>query len=128
MTGFYHNQWNGSFDGTEEELALLLSRAADIVDNAISISGYTVKTVPQLWHDRVYKAVCAQADFIEAQGGAESLTESPYSSVTLGKFSYTKAASNASENTSGTSAEVLCPLAHSYLAPTGLLYRGVTVV
>lgn len=128
MTGFYHNQWNGSYDGTVEELALLLSRAADIVDNAISISGYTVEAVPQLWHDRVCKAVCAQADFIEAQGGAESLTDSPYNSVTLGKFSYTKAASNASESTLGTSAEVLCPVAQSYLAPTGLLYRGVTVI
>ena len=125
MTDFYRTIWNGSFDGTEEELSLLLSRASDAVDNAIAMSGYTVGTVPEILAAPVKKAVCAQADHIEAQGGAESLTDGSYSSVTLGRFSYSAGSESGSASASGAS---LCVLAESYLAPTGLLYRGVAVV
>lgn len=124
MTGFYHNQWNGSFDGTEEELSLLLSRAADAVNNAIILSGYTVDSVPEILKQSVCKAVCAQADYIESQGGVESLTEGSYSSVTLGRFSYSDGTQNGAVSVSGGS---LCILAKDYLASTGLLYRGVAV-
>lgn len=121
MTEFYKTQWKGTFDGTDEELSLLLSRSCDIVDNAISFSGFTVRSVPEEFQTRVYKAVCSQADFITANGGIESLTESGYSSVSLGRFSYS--ADTSAEN----NPHRLCPLAYAYLAPTGFLYRGVGI-
>lgn len=124
MTSFYKNTWHGAFDGTDEELLLLLSRSSDVVNNAIAFSGYSVDTVPEVYRTRVYKAVCAHADYIEANGGAESLTENSYSSVSLGKFSYSADSSGDSNN----SAVSLCPLALGYLAPTGLLYRGVEIL
>ena len=125
MLDFYKSEWHGNFDGTDEELSLLLSRATDIVNNAICMSGHTVGTVPEILSERVNKAVCAQTDYIISQGGAESLTDSLYGSVSLGKFSYTGGSSNGSE---GSSAVSLCKLAESYLVPTGLLYRGVSVL
>lgn len=120
---FYKNQWKGSFDGTDEELLLLLSRTADIVDNAIALSGYTIDTIPEIFKTRVYKAVCAHADYISNNGGIDSLTDMSYNSVSLGKFSYSADTSGNADN----GALTLCPLAAGYLAPTGLLYRGVTL-
>ena len=122
IAAFYKDVWKGSFDGSDEELSLLLSRAADIVDNAIAFSGCTVETVPEVYKTRICKAVCAQTDFIESNGGAESLTGGEYNSVALGKFSYS--ADTSREN----SAVTLCPLAQGYLAPTGLLYRGAEIL
>lgn len=120
---FYKNQWKGSFDGTDEELLLLLARTADIVENAIALSGYTIETVPEALKTRVFKAICAHADYISNNGGIESLTENTYNSISLGKFSYSADTSGNTDN----GALTLCPLAAGYLAPTGLLYRGVTV-
>ncbi len=125
ITAFYKNIWKGSFNGSDEELSLLLSRSCDIVDNAIAFSGYTVETVPDVYKARVCKAVCAHADYISNTGGTEGLTDTSYSSVTLGKFSYS-ADSSGDSNSSG--ALILCPLAQGYLAPTGLLYKGADVM
>lgn len=120
---YYTDTWHGSFDGTTEELTLLLSRATDTIDNAIFLTGYTVDTVPTTWQDRVYKAVCSQADYIDSNGGVDSMTDGSYGSVSLGKFSY-----SANSKTGGTSNSTsLCDMAVNYLLPTGLLYRGVDV-
>lgn len=124
MTDFYKNIWHGSFDGTDEELSLLLSRAKDIINNAISFSGYDVDTVPDIFKARVCKAVCAHADYIANSGGIDILTDNSYNSVSLGKFSYSVNGSDNKDN----GAVTLCPLAQGYLAPTGLLYRGVRVL
>lgn len=103
---------------------MLLSRCTDIVNDAIAISGYTVDTVPDIFKARVSKAVCAHADYIDNNGGIDSLTDNSYNSVSLGKFSYSTDTSGNKNNGSVT----LCPLAQGYLAPTGLLYRGVMVL
>lgn len=123
MLRFYKEQWHGSYDGCEEELQYLLDRAADVINNAIAFSGYTVDTVPNMFSGIVRKAVCAQADYIEANGGRTSLSEDGLNSAALGRFSY----STGSSDSSGSSSE-LCRLARNYLESTGLLYRGVDVI
>lgn len=124
IAAFYKDVWKGSFDGSDdEELSLLLSRSADVVNNAIALSGYTVDTVPEIFKERVCKAVCAHADYIDSNGGVESLTDGAYNSVSLGKFSYSADASGSKDST-----VTLCPLAQGYLAPTGLLYRGAEIL
>lgn len=119
MITFYRDVWKGVFEGTDEELTLLISRSCDIVNNAIAFSGYTVETVPEVYKDRVYKAVCSQADYIDSIGGVECMSESGYSSASLGKFSYS------ADSSADNSPFNLCQSARGYLAPTGLLYRGV---
>lgn len=123
IEAFYKDVWKGSFDGSDEELSLLLSRACDVVDNAIAYSGYTSGTVPDVYKTRVCKAICAHADYISSTGGTEGLTDNTYNSVSLGKFSYSADTSGA-----GNGALTLCPLAVGYLAPTGLLCKGVDVL
>ena len=125
ITAFYKDVWKGGFDGTDEELSKLLSRCTDIVNNAIAFSGYTVDTVPDIFKARVSKAVCAHADYVENNGGIGSLTDNLYNSVSLGKFSYSV---DASGGNTVNGALTLCSLAMGYLAPTGLLCRGVDVL
>lgn len=69
----------------------------------------------------IKKAVCAQVQMMYANGGVDAVTgQSGAQSVTIGKFSYTKA--QGSQTINGIP---LSPLVESYLAPTGLLYRGL---
>ena len=58
---YYKDSWHGGFDGSEEDLRILLSRASDAVDASITMSGYTVNTAPDAVAENVKKAVCAQA-------------------------------------------------------------------
>lgn len=118
---YYINEWGGTFDGTERELQTLVSRAVDVINNAICLSG---KTVEESSDNRVFKAVCAQADYIISCGGIEYMNESGGGSVSLGKFSY----SEGSGGGSSVSACSLCEQAREYLIPTGLLYKGVNVL
>ena len=118
MINYYADTWHGNFDGSAEDLTVLLSRAADAINNVIAFSGYTVDTAPDVVADNVKKAVCAQADYIDAQGGVSCLADSSgVSSATIGKFSYQSSAQ-------GDQAAELCNQAYQYLAPTGILYRG----
>lgn len=120
---YYRSEWGSSFDGTDEELGILLKHAESIVDEAIMISGVAVSTAPECYRERLYMAVCAQADHIEAHGGVYSLSESTGGSVSLGKFSYSAGASGSEGSAAGT----LCRLAQTVLRPTGLLFRGVEI-
>ena len=124
---FYRQKWDGGFSGTEMELKILLSRAAEVIDNAIYLSGVTVKAVPKPLQDRVYRAICAQADYIDSVGGVDCMNDSGGGSVSLGSFSYSDRGS-ASGGSSEDRACCLCSQAETYLLPTGLLYKGVRVL
>lgn len=70
--------------------------------------------------ERVKNAVCAQIEYLDANGGADMDNGTDLQSAGLGKFNYTKASSvNGS-----TEQTVYAPRAVRILAPTGLLYRG----
>ena len=122
---YYTDTWGGSFSGTEGEFNTLLSRAIDVVDNTIFLTGVTVATVSTTWQDRVYKAVCSQIDYIDSNGGVSSMTDGSYGSVSLGKFSYS---ADTTGGANGGSSNTLCNMATSYLIPTGLLYRGIDAI
>lgn len=125
LSEFYLNEWHGQCCYDADALELLLSRAVDVVDNAIYLTGFTVATIPLQLISSVYKAVCAQADYIEYNGGVSAMSDNgDMSSVSLGKFSY----SGSQGGGSAKSAVQLCQQAEMYLRPTGLLYRGVRVI
>ena len=70
--------------------------------------------------ERVRQAVCAQIDYLDANGGAEMDNSTGIQSATLGKFSYSgSAGANGSTEQSRFS-----PRAERLLWPTGLTYRG----
>lgn len=115
---YYKDNWHGSFDGSEEELRILLSRAADAVNIAITMSGYTVHTVPDMVAENVKKAVCAQADYIEAQGGVSCMADAgSVVSATIGKFSYQSGASGSAAGS------MLCSLTNSDLEKGHLVWK-----
>ncbi len=122
---YYKETWQGNFDGEEDELKILLSRATDIINNKIFLSNYTVDTVPERMQEAVYKAVCSQVDFISNLGGIDCLTDNSFSSVALGKFNYSLGSGGGDDTSSPNS---LCLSATNYLLPTGLLYVGSVVV
>ncbi|MCM1335941.1 MAG: hypothetical protein NC084_12905 [Bacteroides sp.] len=117
---FYRDEWRGAFDGEMAELERLLLRARDVIDGEISLGGVTVETIPETAREAVYKAICAQADFIDENGGIEAINNAG-GSVSLGRFGYS---GGGGEHTSST----LCDLARRSLIPTGLLYRGTVIL
>ncbi len=120
LISYYRDNWNGSFNGTDEELTQLLSRASDVINNIIALSGYTIETVPDVLEERVKKSICAQADYIDNNGGVNFMSECNMGAMSLGKFSYSGIG-----NDSGSASGIMCRQALDYLLPTGLLYRGV---
>lgn len=70
----------------------------------------------------VKDAVCAQIEYLNANGGAEMDMGNGMSGATLGKFSY----SGASSGTGSTEQSIFSPRAERILWPTGLTYRGGT--
>lgn len=91
----------------------LLERAEGIVMTEIAAADC------EPWQEEMLKkAICAEAEFIAANGGVEWINEAGRSYVHLGKFSSTAV---------GESGGLLSPVAVGYLNRAGLLYRGVKV-
>ena len=126
LIDFYRTVWRGSFEGGDTELETLLSRAADVINNAIYQSGEEVECISEVYKTKVYKAICAQGDYIDSCGGVEAMNESTGGSVSLGKFSYSSGTASASSSAESMSCK-LCKQAEGYLMATGLLYKGVNV-
>ena len=100
----------------------LCMRASEIIEemcryrlNEVVFSG-----LPESVRERVKKAVCAQIEYMDANGGSDMDNGADLQSAALGKYSYTKA----SGASGSTRQPVYSPRALRLLAPTGLLYRG----
>ena len=106
----------------ETDFPRLCLRASDMVEQltVYNLSVSTFAKLPEQMQDFVKKAVCAQIEYIDANGQSELYTINGIQSAGLGKFSYTTGGAMG-DLTGGTR---YAPLAVSYLAPTGLLYRG----
>lgn len=106
------------------ELSLLMRRASDVIDilTMHKIGGRAgFNSLPRHLQKAIQKATAAQVETMYYAGGLDTVTGAQPQSVTVGKFSYS-AAGTAGETVGGIP---LSPLARGYLAPTGLLYRGI---
>lgn len=70
--------------------------------------------------ERIMKAICAQIEYLDANGGSDMDNGSDLQSAGLGKFNYSKASGVGGS----TQQAIYAPRALRILAPTGLLYRG----
>ena len=70
--------------------------------------------------ERIRKAVCAQIEYLDANGGSDMDNGTDLQSAGLGKFNYSKASGAGGS----TQQSIYAPRAMRVLAPTGLLYRG----
>lgn len=119
---YYKTAWGGAWSN---DTPALLERSRLLVDNAVFMSGVNISTAPESVRNAFYSAVCAQTDYIMAAGGIDALSETGGASFSLGKFSYSESAGVSSGSAAYTK---LCPQARAFLAPTGLLYKGVDVI
>lgn len=106
----------------EADFPSLLFRAWEIIGELTMyrVSENTVSCLPIEMRECVKKAVCAQIEYMDANGGSDLDNGNDLQSAGLGKFNYAKSAGSDGD----TSSRMYAPRALRYLAPTGLLYRG----
>ena len=100
----------------------LCDRAGELIEELTlyRLTPETFPSMPETVQDLVKKAVCAQIEYLDANGGADLDNGGGLQSVALGKFSFTQGAgANGSTEQSRFS-----PRAERILWPTGLTYRG----
>lgn len=100
----------------------LCMRAEELIEEMTMyrISPITVLAMPETVQERVKMAVCAQIEYLDANGGSDMDNGADLQSAGLGKFNYTKS----SGANGSTEQSMYAPRAIRLLAPTGLLYRG----
>lgn len=113
-------------DIPQDEFDKLAKRASDIVDivtfNRIETMG-GLTALPSHMQTSIKKATASQVEMIYIDGGIESMASaSAVKQASIGKFSYSTGATSDEGNSNSIT---LSPMAKAYLAPTGLLYRGL---
>lgn len=117
--------YNDTFHGEpvdEADFLSLLARAEEIVEELCMyrISESNLDKYSTDTQERIRKAVCAQIEYLDANGGSEMDNGSDLQSAGLGKFNYTKSPGAAGS----TEQSIYSPRAQRILASTGLLFRG----
>ena len=118
---YYHDMFRGEpVDDTD--FPALCQRAGEIIEEMtlyrLTEEGFAM--MPENTQKLVKNAVCAQIEYLDANGGAEMDMGNGMSGATLGKFSY----SGASSDSGSTEQSIFSPRAERILWPTGLTYRG----
>lgn len=100
----------------------ILARASEIVEEMCMyrINESNLQTYPESIQKCFKNAICAQIEYMDANGGSDSDNGINIQSATLGKFSYTAAVNDGGAITGC----FYSPRARRILAPTGLIYRG----
>lgn len=100
----------------------LCTRAGELIEELTlyRLTPMTFLAMPEDTQEIVKKAVCAQIEYLDANGGSDLDNGSGIQSATLGKFSYSGSA-GANGNTEQSR---FSPRAERLLWPTGLTYRG----
>ena len=100
----------------------LCQRAGEIIEEMtlyrLTEEGFQMMS--EIKQKLVKNAVCAQIEYLDANGGVEIDMGNGMSGATLGKFSY----SEASSGNGSTEQSIFSPRAERILWPTGLTYRG----
>ncbi len=118
---YYYDTFNGE-SVESADFPGLCRRAGELIEELtlyrLTETGFLV--MPAEMQTAVKNAVCAQIEYLDANGGAEMDMGNGMSGATLGKFSY----SGASSGSGSTEQSIFSPRAERILWPTGLTYRG----
>lgn len=114
--------YNDTFHGEPVDSAdfpSLCLRAEGIVEEMTMyrLTPMSYLAIPKDMQERVKKAVCAQIEYLSANGGSDMDNGADLQSAALGKFNYTRSGN-------GNGQALYAPRAQRILFPTGLLYRG----
>jgi len=118
---YYNNDFYGE-PVDKADFPSLLDRAAEIVEEMCMyrIQETCMNTYDMDIQELIKKAVCAQIEYLDANGGSDMDNGADLQSAGLGKFNYSKASGAGDSGQQS----VYAPRAQRILAPTGLLYRG----
>lgn len=118
---YYHEIFHGE-PVASAGFPALCARAGEIIEELTlyRLSESAFSSMPEDTQKRVMDAVCAQIEYLDANGGAELDNGAGMAGATLGKFSYT----GSSSGNGATEQSVFSPRAERILWPTGLTYRG----
>lgn len=118
---YYNNTFQGELVDSAD-FPSLCERAEELIEELTlhRLTPLTFPAMPEDVQEIVKKAVCAQIEYLDANGGSDLDNGSGIQGATLGKFSYSgSAGANGSTEQSRFS-----PRAERLLWPTGLTYRG----
>lgn len=118
---YYHETFHGeSVDPAD--FPALSQRAGELIEELTlyRLTSITFLAMPESVQNLIKKAVCAQIEYLDANGGSDLDNGSGVQSATLGKFSY----SGSSGVNGSTEQSRFSPRAERILWPTGLTYRG----
>lgn len=123
---FYDEVFHGE-PVSETDFPSLLMRASEIVEEftLYRLTPTSFLVMSEDTQECVRKAVCAQIEYLDANGEAELDNGAGLSGATLGKFSYSGASSAASGSTEQSK---ISPRVERLLWPTGLTYRGGRII
>lgn len=118
---YYDNTFHGE-SVSKADFPALSDRASEIIEEmtVYRLNPTTFEAMPEDVRDKIMKAVCAQIEYLDANGGSDMDNGADLQSAGLGKFNY----SVASGASGSTQQSIYAPRAQRILAPTGLLYRG----
>jgi hypothetical protein len=118
---FYNNTFHGE-PVDSADFPSLSMRAGEIVEEMtmFRLTPTSFLVMSEDLQNRVKCAVCAQLEYLEANGGSDMDNGSDLQSAGLGKFNYSKSAGAGGS----TKQSLYAPRTSRYLLPTGLLYRG----
>ena len=90
---YYHDTFKGE-PVDPSDFPLLCERAGEIIEEMTMyrVTSVSFITMPEDIQERIKKAVCAQIEYLDANGGSEMDNGADLQSAGLGKFSYSKAA------------------------------------
>lgn len=88
---YYENTFHGE-PVSEADFPALLARASEQVEELTlyQLTPTSFLVMPVAVQERIKKAVCAQIEYLDANGGSELDNGSGLSGATLGKFSYSE--------------------------------------
>lgn len=118
---YYNNTFHGE-PVDSADFPSLSMRAEEIVEEMTMyrLTPTSFLAMSEDMQNRVKCAVCAQLEYLDANGGSDMDNGADLQSAGLGKFNYSKSAGAGGS----TKQSLYAPRAFRYLLPTGLLYRG----
>ncbi len=116
---YYVEEYRGE---SVSDFPSLCERAGEIIEEMTMyrLTPVTFFAMPEDTQGRVKKAVCAQIEYLDANGGSDMDNGADLQSAGLGKFNYSKATGSDGDSKQS----LYAPRAQRLLFPTGLLYRG----
>lgn len=118
---YYHETFHGeSVDPAD--FPALCERAEELIEELTlyRLTSTSFSAMSDDTQNRIKKAICAQIEYLDANGGSDLDNGSGIQGATLGKFSY----SGSSGTNGSTEQSRFSPRAERLLWPTGLTYRG----